>query len=186
MATNTKPLKITAVGDGYVGKTCLLISYTTREFPEDYVPTVFENYPAKLIVDGQEHNMTIWDTAGQEDYERLRPLSYPNTTCFLLCFSVASRASYDNIRTKWAPELRHHASDTPVILIATKTDIRNDPTEDTITTAEGKKMRDKIKAIKYFECSAKTGVGLDEIFVEAVRSSVNKHHKKRVVHCVTL
>lgn len=70
--------------------------------------------------------------------------------------------------------------------VATKTDIRNDPTEDTITTAEGKKMRDKIKAIKYFECSAKTGVGLDEIFVEAVRSSVNKHHKKRVVHCVTL
>ena len=65
-------------------------------------------------------SLGLWDTAGQEDYDRLRPLSYPQTDVFVLCFSVISPTSYTNITNKWMPEIRHHCPDTPVILCGKK------------------------------------------------------------------
>ncbi|KAL7038724.1 hypothetical protein ACKWTF_009672 [Chironomus riparius] len=112
-----RPLKITTVGDGAVGKTCLLISYTQNEFPEEYVPTVFDNHACNIVVDNKEYSLTLWDTAGQEDYERLRPLSYPNTECFLLCYSIDSKTSYENVASKWSPEIRHFSPHVPIVLV---------------------------------------------------------------------
>lgn len=55
---------------------------------------------------------------GQEDYDRLRPLSYPQTDVFLVCFSVVSPSSYENVREKWVPEITHHCAKTPFLLVS--------------------------------------------------------------------
>uniref|UniRef100_A0A3B4AU79 Uncharacterized protein n=1 Tax=Periophthalmus magnuspinnatus TaxID=409849 RepID=A0A3B4AU79_9GOBI len=118
--------KLVVVGDGACGKTCLLIVFSKDEFPEVYVPTVFETYVADIEVDNKQVQLALWDTAGQEDYDRLRPLSYPDTDVILMCFSVDSPDSLENIPEKWVPEVKHFCPNVPIILVANKKDLRHD------------------------------------------------------------
>merc|ERR1712232_144796 len=78
------------------------------------------------MIGGEPYTLGLFDTAGQEDYDRLPPLSYPQTDVFLVCFSIVNPNSYDNIKAKWIPEIRHHCPNTPIVLIATKSDLRDD------------------------------------------------------------
>ena len=83
-------IKCVVVGDGAVGETCLLIAYTTNKFPSKYVPIVFGNYAVTVMIGGEPYTLGLFDTAGQEDYDRLRPLSYPQTCISSLFFSGLS------------------------------------------------------------------------------------------------
>nr|AGM32255.1 Rac 1-related protein [Coptotermes formosanus] len=172
-------VKCVVVGDGAVGKTCLLLSYTTNAFPEEYIPTVFDNYSANVLVEGQQINLQLWDTAGQEDYKRLRPLSYPGTNVFLLCFSLASPTSLDNVENMWVPEVKEHCPGVPYILLGTKSDLRDAAAQnpddfrgkdiEPVPTSSGQAMKEKIQARLYMECSAKIQYNLKEVFEEAVK-----------------
>ncbi|KAM3405338.1 hypothetical protein ACQJBY_008050 [Aegilops geniculata] len=159
----TKFIKCVTVGDGAVGKTCMLICYTSNRFPSDYIPTVFDNFSANVSVDGNIVNLGLWDTAGQEDYSRLRPLSYRGADVFVLAFSLISSASYENVLKKWMPELRRFAPNVPIVLVGTKLDLRDHrayladhPGASAITTAQGEELRKQIGAAAYIECSSKT------------------------------
>eukprot|EP01120_Amphizonella_sp_Union-15-10_P006390 TRINITY_DN2038_c0_g1_i3.p1 TRINITY_DN2038_c0_g1~~TRINITY_DN2038_c0_g1_i3.p1 ORF type:complete len:194 (-),score=33.17 TRINITY_DN2038_c0_g1_i3:50-631(-) len=191
----TTSIKLVVVGDGAVGKTCLLIAYANNKFPEDYVPTVFDNYVVNISAGEQTIELGLWDTAGQEEYDRLRPLSYANANIFLICFSVVNPVSYENISSKWYPELMHFCPEIPYLLVGTKTDLRNDQgTIDKlkasgsapIVSAKGDELAKKIKASKYMECSAKTEDNLKTVFDEAIKTVLFQAGKKKRGGCTLL
>ncbi|XP_050236613.1 rac-like GTP-binding protein RAC2 isoform X2 [Mercurialis annua] len=184
--TATKFLKCVTVGDGAVGKTCLLISYTTNTFPTDYVPTVFDNFSANVVVDGTTLNLGLWDTAGQEDYNRLRPLSYRGADVFILAFSLISRPSYENISKKWVPELRHYAPSIPIILVGTKLDLRENrqfqmdyPGASIISTEQGIELKTQIGALAYIECSSKSQQNVKAVFDAAIKAVLQPPKMKK-------
>lgn len=133
------------------------------------------------MVDSKPINIGLWDTAGQEDYDRLRPLSYPNTDVFLICFSLNTTTSFENIKSKWYAEIRHHAPGVPFIIVGTKLDTRNaSKTNDGrfITKMQGEALKEELKAFKYVECSARTQEGLKQVFDEAIRCVLINNQKK--------
>ncbi|KAF8263887.1 cell division control protein 42, partial [Lactarius quietus] len=170
-------MKCIVVGDDGVGKTCLLISYTTNKFPSEYVPTVFDNYALTVTIGDDPHTLGLFDTAGQEDYDRLRPLSYPQTDVFLVCFSVTSPASFVNVKEKWFPELHHHCPGVPCLLVGTQVDLRDDPQvmeklqrqkQRPVAPEQGERLAHELGAVKYVECSGLTQKGLKNVFDEAI------------------
>ncbi|KAI3938731.1 hypothetical protein MKW98_011883 [Papaver atlanticum] len=187
MMSASKFIKCVTVGDGAVGKTCMLICYTSNKFPTDYVPTVFDNFSANVAVDGNIVNLGLWDTAGQEDYSRLRPLSYRGADIFVLAFSLLSRASFENVLKKWMPELRRFAPNVPIILVGTKLDLRdnrgymNDHMDyGAITSAQGEELRKQIGAAAYIECSSKTQQNIKAVFDTAIKAVLQPPKRKEM------
>ncbi|KAK2106811.1 hypothetical protein P7K49_016325 [Saguinus oedipus] len=208
--------KLVIVGDGACGKTCLLIVFSKDQFPEVYVPTVFENYIADIEVDGKQVKaespspppletpppvtydgveLALWDTAGQEDYDRLRPLSYPDTDVILMCFSIDSPDSLENIPEKWTPEVKHFCPNVPIILVGNKKDLRQDEhtrrelakmKQEPVRSEEGRDMANRISAFGYLECSAKTKEGVREVFEMATRAGLQVRKNKRRRGCPIL
>ncbi|XP_075436688.1 rho-related GTP-binding protein RhoG [Ascaphus truei] len=194
-ASRMQSIKCVVVGDGAVGKTCLLICYTTNAFPKEYIPTVFDNYSAQSTVDGRTVSLNLWDTAGQEEYDRLRTLSYPQTNVFIICFSIASPPSYENVKHKWYPEVSHHCPNVPIMLVGTKKDLRNNPdiakklkeqSQVPITVQQGVNLSKQIHAVKYMECSALNHDGIKEVFMESVQAVLNPNPVKVKKPCFIL
>jgi Ras-related C3 botulinum toxin substrate 1 len=194
-----KAIKIVVVGDdslndrGHSIKTEMLVAYIENKPPE-YVPTVFDNYSANTNVERELLNIGLWDTSRQDDYDRLRPLSYPQTDCFIFIFSVISKASYENIMAKWHPEVQHYCSYAPFIVAGGRIDLRDDSEviqtlkehgRSPITPEEGIRLAQTIGAIAYCEFSAKTFTGIKETIETAALVGINNqwsyftHHQRR-------
>ncbi|KAL3233707.1 GTP-binding protein RHO2 [Nakaseomyces bracarensis] len=166
--------KLVIIGDGACGKTSLLYVFTLGKFPEEYHPTVFENYVTDCRVDGIKVTLALWDTAGQEEYERLRPFSYSGADIILIGFSVDNIESLRNARTKWAQEAFRYCPDSPVLLVGLKDDLRSSPEKgiELVKREDAEQVAKAIGAKKYLECSALTGEGVDDVFELATRSSL--------------
>lgn len=126
----------------------------------------------------------------QDDFDSLRPLCYPGTDVFLLCFSVVSPTSFHNIVEKWLPELRLHASKVPIILVGTQTDLRNDVRvlvelhrykESPVTPAQGHRLANDIGAVSYIECSSLTQTKLKEVFDLAILTAMDKKANRKLI-----
>ncbi|XP_042606759.1 cell division control protein 42 homolog isoform X2 [Cyprinus carpio] len=172
-------IKCVVVGDGAVGKTCLLVSFTNK-FPSE--PTVFDNQAVTVMVDGELYIIRLFDAAGQD---QLRPLYYPQTDVFLVC----SLSSFENVKEKWVPEITYHSPKNPFLLVGTQIDLRDDP----ITIARLAKIKQKpeklardLKAVKYFECSALTQKGLKNVFDEAILAALEPPGSLKTCKCVVL
>ena len=171
-----------------------------------YVPTVFDSYSAVVLVDGIPVSLCLWDSAGQDTYDRLRPLAYPQTVCnlitiinylkitlsfkdvFIICFSLESPTSLENCREKWFPEVQHYCPWAPIILVGTKLDLREDEEtierlrnikEKPVKSVEGEEMAERHGAVKYAECSALTQEGLKDVFDEAIKAVLRPREDKR-------
>ncbi|NXS03382.1 RHOA protein, partial [Oxylabes madagascariensis] len=157
--------------------------------------------------------LALWDTAGQEDYDRLRPLSYPDTDVILMCFSIDSPDSLENIPEKWTPEVKHFCPNVPIILVGNKKDLRNDEHtrrelakmkqaeqcgfglfspaafvlfQEPVKPEEGRDMANRIGAFGYMECSAKTKDGVREVFEMATRAALQARRGKKKSGCLLL
>jgi len=119
--------------------------------------------------------LVLWDTAGQEDYDRLRPLCYQRTHVVVVCFAVDERTSYNNVELKWMPETRHYCPEVPVVLVATKTDLRQSSSTSSsslLTMSDGTELARRLSANAYAECSSKTGDGVHDVFQTAARHAL--------------
>ena len=121
--------------------------------------------------------------------------SYPQTDVFLICFSIISPHSFDNVKSKWWPEIQHHAPGVPIILVGTKSDLRNDESMKAQLASKGlgvvsqeaaRERQKEINAVSYMECSALTQEGLKNVFDEAIRASLNKKPTKKKKGCTIL
>lgn len=187
--------KVVVVGDGAVGKTCLLMCYTQKMFPREYIPTVFDNFSKNVSHDGNLIRLDLYDTAGQEDYDRLRVICYPNTDVFLVCYSIENEASLKNVEKKWVPELSHHAPEAKILLVGLKADLRTDSKEiakmqekgeNFVSEEEVKKKAEAVGAAQHLECSALKMDGIDAVFNAAIAVAKESQNDAKRPCCTVL
>ncbi|KAJ8351596.1 hypothetical protein SKAU_G00230720 [Synaphobranchus kaupii] len=156
--------KIVVVGDSQCGKTALLHVFAKDCFPENYVPTVFENYTASFEIDTQRIELSLWDTSGSPYYDNVRPLSYPDSDAVLICFDISRPETLDSVLKKWKGEIQEFCPNTKMLLVGLSYD-------------QGSNMAKQINA-PYIECSAlQSENSVRDIFHVATLACVNKNGK---------
>ena len=168
------PKKCVFIGDGAVGKSCLIMTQSSGQFPPGYTP-------GQMWAQTDLAFLKVQDTQGQEEYDQGTKLTLRNVHIIIVCFSLIEPDSFKNVKDKWLKLYsRYLHSDTHVMLVGTKLDLREDLDEIEklkgrgllpITTEEGESLAKELKAVKYMECSAATKVGLQDVFDEIFKIS---------------
>ena len=140
---------------------------------------------ADIFVDNVHIELSLWDTAGQEEFDRLRSLSYDDTHAIMLCFSVDSKDSLENVESKWVGEIAENCQGVKLVLVALKCDLREQGADEEaeadgqhrekemINYNQGLEVARRINALRYLECSAMRNRGVNEAFTEAARVALS-------------
>ncbi|KAL4617737.1 rho-related GTP-binding protein RhoN-like [Arapaima gigas] len=156
--------KIVVVGDTQCGKTALLHVFAKDSYPENYVPTVFENYTASFEIDKQRIELNMWDTSGSSYYDNVRPLAYPDSDAVLICFDISRPETLDSVIKKWQGETQEFCPNAKVVLVGCKVDMRTDLSTlrelskqrlIPVTHEQGTMLARQIGAVAYAECTSK-------------------------------
>ncbi|XDV15769.1 hypothetical protein PO909_015773 [Leuciscus waleckii] len=183
-------VKCVLVGDGAVGKTSLIVSYTTNGYPTEHIPTAFDNFTARVEVDGRQVQLQLCDMAGQDEFDRLRPLCYRDADVFLLCYSVVIPSSFRSVTDRWAPEVHRLCPGVPIILVGTQCDLQEDVQvlirlagvlEKPVSRDEARLCARSIGAGTFAECSALTQKNLKEVFDGAILASIRRAEEPRTL-----
>ena len=178
--------KCVAVGDVGAGKTSLLERYSSDIFWENGPPPTRCRTPIfpttrRVQIGTERYKIALYDTEGQEHYDKWRPIQYRGTDVFLVCFSIVNPTSLANAEEKWVPDIQKLGpKNVPYLLIGTKMDLRNDREkiammakrkEEPVTKEMGETVAKRVNAVTYLECSALTQDGVKEVFDEAIMTS---------------
>uniref|UniRef100_A0A8C2KXV3 Si:ch211-133l11.10 n=1 Tax=Cyprinus carpio TaxID=7962 RepID=A0A8C2KXV3_CYPCA len=175
-AAPERRVKCVLVGDAAVGKTSLVISYTTNGYPAEHIPTAFDNFTAMVVVDGRPVQLQLCDMAGRDEFERLR-----EADVFLLCYSVVLPSSFRSVTARWAPEVHRLCPGVPIILVGTQSDLREDVQvlirladvqEKPVSGDDTHMCARSIGAVMFAECTALTQKNLKEVFDCAILASM--------------
>lgn len=173
MAPINLTMKFVIIGDGAVGKTSLLYTYSNKGFPKKYTPTVMDQYKVFLPFNDDTIELEVWDTAGQENFGALRDLSYPDTDLFIICYSSIARASFNNIKPVWMKEVEKYKG-VKFVLVGTKNDLIPQTREyegehAVIENDEAIKLVQKLEGNGAYQCSALLNSGVQEVFKRSVK-----------------
>ncbi|KAI5242643.1 hypothetical protein E4T43_04587 [Aureobasidium subglaciale] len=181
-----KHVAILSVVDNTLTKACLQRRWCLRK---DFATECLHkrNYVHDIFIDNVHVELSLWDTAGQEEFDRLRSLSYDDTHAIMLCFSVDSPDSLENVESKWVAEIAENCPGVKLVLVALKCDLREQANDDEesaepkrpmIDYKRGLAVAEKIKALRYLECSAMKNRGVNEAFTEAARVALQVKNVK--------
>jgi len=158
--------KVIMVGSGGVGKSALTLQFMYDEFVEDYEPTKADSYRKKVVLDGEEVQIDILDTAGQEDYAAIRDNYFRSGEGFLCVFSITEEDSFQATQEFREQILRVKGDiNIPFILVGNKADLNNSR-QVQLATATNKATEWQVP---YVETSAKTRENVDKVFYDLMR-----------------
>ena len=164
-------VSLSVLGAGGVGKSALTIQYVFNRYEPDYDPTIEDMYKRQQEVDGKSCMLSVLDTAGQEEFFAMRDSWIRNGDCFVLVYSITSRASFEELKQIY--EAVHRVKDkdegtgeVAIVLVGNKSDLAS---EREVSREEGEALAAKWKCA-HFESSAKSRVNVIEPFHEAVRA----------------
>ncbi|XP_034531107.1 rho-related GTP-binding protein RhoV-like [Notolabrus celidotus] len=174
------------VGDGAVGKTSMIISYVFNGYNSEYRQTAFDVFTGLVHVNGFPTRIKLIDTAGQDEFGHLRSLCYAHVDVFILCFSLVNPVSFDNITSKWIPQIRAGNQASPIILVGTQSDLRHNVDvlihldqfmgAKPVRSSRARRLAHRIQAQDYVECSALTQHNLKDVFDSAISVAIKYNH----------
>ncbi|CAH2095588.1 unnamed protein product [Euphydryas editha] len=158
--------KLVVVGGGGVGKSAITIQFIQSYFVTDYDPTIEDSYTKQCVIDDIPAKLDILDTAGQEEFSAMREQYMRSGEGYLLVFSVADHASFDELFKFHKQILRVKDRDEfPMLMVGNKADLEH---QRVVTLEEAQALSRQLK-VPYIECSAKARMNVDQAFHELVR-----------------